>query len=154
MRLNNERYKLLWQKYISMGATWPGTLLNIHGNNNHHKGRFYIKFPNGVKMKTVHMENNTIVNGSQHPIHKVVPTLKLFYFWEHNNFHICERTDEQLTIPMHGYIHVNTEVLATTWSSDKFLLLFLRVSAESLHCNHLHSKGCVLRLSSIFCFQS
>lgn len=110
MRLNPERYKVIWNKYISLGQCWPGAFTNIYGPKNNIKGRFFIKIPNGVKVRSVHGVNS-VMEGYNEPVNKLVPNIKFFMFWEFNNMEAdMQRRNghEYLTKTLNGYMHLNT----------------------------------------------
>lgn len=110
MKLNPERYKVIWNKYIALNAAWPGTSIQLGGHKNHGKGRFFIKIPNGVKIKSVH-GTDLFTDSHNAPVNKIVPNLKLFFWWEFNNMSIDlmrQQGNENFNKALKGYIHMNT----------------------------------------------
>ena len=97
MRLKSQKYRTLWQKCVNLKATWPGQPGFFPQGESSIQGRFFIKFPQGLKIKPVFFDgqNNFTEDADGSYIGKINTNLKFFIFLEHDNIDLYVKTKTQ-----------------------------------------------------------
>lgn len=109
MKINPEHYRVHWQKWINLAEKWPGAFSSNSARRNYCHGRFYIKCRNGIRVKPVfRSQENVVIEDPAYAVNKLIPCLKLLFFWEHNNITMCTSENENLTSALAGYVHMTT----------------------------------------------